>query len=72
MREPDTPGGFRDSMPCKAVSNSATAEDMAKMADELLSNAIGSINTAGTEGKAIESALGSLLYAPRALHQDPR
>lgn len=34
MREPDTPGGFRDSMPCKAVSNSATAEDMAKMADE--------------------------------------
>ena len=28
MREPDTPGGFNDSMACKPASSSATAEDM--------------------------------------------
>ena len=28
IREPDTPGGFNDSMACKPASNSATAEDM--------------------------------------------
>jgi len=29
IRDPDTPGGFNDSMACKPASNSATAEDMA-------------------------------------------
>ena len=28
IREPDTPGGLRPSMACRAVSNSATADDM--------------------------------------------
>jgi hypothetical protein len=32
MREPDTPGGFNDSMACKPASSSATAEDMMKIA----------------------------------------
>jgi hypothetical protein len=28
IREPDTPGGFNDSIACKPASSSATAEDM--------------------------------------------
>lgn len=28
MRDPDTPGGFNDSMACRPASSSATAEDM--------------------------------------------
>lgn len=31
MREPDTPGGFNDSITCKPASSSATAEDMVEM-----------------------------------------
>jgi hypothetical protein len=31
IREPDTPGGFSDSMACKPASKSATAEDMMEM-----------------------------------------
>ena len=30
IREPDTPGGFSDSMPCKAASRSATGEDITR------------------------------------------
>lgn len=29
MRDPDTPGGFKDNIACRAASSSATADDMA-------------------------------------------
>lgn len=34
IREPDTPGGFNDSIACKPASSSATADDMMANTDE--------------------------------------
>jgi hypothetical protein len=42
MREPDTPGGFNNSMACKPASKSATAEDMTEMTTRECDQKLGS------------------------------
>ena len=45
MRDPDTPGGFNDSIACKPASNSATAEDMVEMTKKRDHRKLSSLST---------------------------